>query len=152
VKIAIDSNVLLSVLIKDSLFPRAGALLEKYSVHDYVINDCIYLELAVYFQDFERLDCVLAELEVNHIRQSEIDYDLVLAAWSRYLKNKSYVCPSCKQEISPICPQCHSAQNFRQRVLVDFLIGGFASTHTHAMLTLVPAYYRNYFPKLTLLD
>ena len=41
---------------------------------------------------------------------------------------------------------------FRQRVLADFLIGGFASANSDSLITLDPTYYRNYFPALAILD
>jgi len=150
--ITVDSNILLSIFIKDSLFQQSAALLEKYSANEYIINDCIYLELAVHFGELKKLDEVLEILEVKLIQQPKTDHEIVLKAWSGYLKKKSFVCPACKTSITPICPECGSVQSFRQRILVDFIIGAFATTHSQNILTLDPVYYRNYFPDLTILD
>lgn len=147
--ITIDSNVLLSVFIKDSIYEQSKSLLEKYSGNEYIINDCIYLELGVHFNDFPKLDHALDILEVKLITQSNVDHALVLNAWIDYLENKAFICPSCKKPITPVCPDCLTSQSFRQRILVDFIIGGFAMTHSNGIMTLDPAYYRNYFPELT---
>ncbi len=45
--ITLDSNVLISIFAKDSLYERASLLLEKYGSHEYIINDCIYLRLTI---------------------------------------------------------------------------------------------------------
>ncbi len=150
--ITVDSNILLSIFKKDSIFGQASDLIRKYSSNDFIINDCIYLELAVHFGRFQELDEALDILEVKLLRETKTDYNLILNAWSRYLKKKSFVCPSCKKSITPICPECQSHQSFRQRILVDFMIGAFASANSQGILTLDPAYYKNYFPELAILD
>jgi predicted nucleic acid-binding protein len=130
--ITVDSNVLLSIFIKDTIYQQSSLLLEKYSSNEFIINDCIYLELGVNFKNFQKLDDTLNILEVN--------------------ANKKFVCPSCKKAIHPICPKCKRPQSFRQRILTDFLIGGFAVKKSDGIITLDPAYYKNYFPELTIFD
>ncbi len=150
--ITVDSNILLSIFIRDSVYERSAALLDKYSSSEFVINDCIYLELGVHFDGFQRLEDALDILEVKLIRQPDMEYSLILKAWTTYLKRKTFVCPSCKKSIDPVCPDCGTVQSFRQRILVDFLIGGFASKNSQGILTLDTAYYKNYFPELTVFD
>jgi len=150
--ITVDSNVLLSVFTEDSLYKRSSALLEKYNLHEYIINDCIYLELGVYFENVETLNKSLNILEVNLVEEYERDYDVVLIAWIRYLERKKFVCPSCKKAINPVCPQCHHRIAFRQRILPDFLVGGFAFTNSNGIVTLDPVYYKNYFPQLKIFE
>ncbi|MCP4627724.1 MAG: hypothetical protein GY850_30030, partial [bacterium] len=123
-----------------------------YSTNEYIINDCIYIELGVYFKHLEELDEVLTALEVVLIRKCEINYDLLLNAWMRYLKKKTFVCPSCRKTILPVCPECRRPQSFRQRILTDFFIGAFAAANSDGILTLDPQYYKNYFPDLTILE
>ncbi|GAI93713.1 unnamed protein product, partial [marine sediment metagenome] len=48
-----DSNILLSVFSKDSLYKKSTGLLEKYSSHEYIINDYIYVELGIHFPKFK---------------------------------------------------------------------------------------------------
>lgn len=150
--ITVDSNVLLSIFAKDSLYDHASILMEKFSAHEYIIDDCIYLELGVHFSKLEKLDESLNILEVSVFKGKEIDYEITLSAWKTYLQKKKFVCPSCKKTIHPVCPRCQETLTFRQRILTDFLIGGFASANSDGLITLDPTYYKNYFPELPLLD
>lgn len=150
--ITVDSNVLLSIFSKDSLYKQSAALLEKYSSHEYIINDCIYLELGVHFSNLELLNKSLDILEVSLIEGCEMKYEEVVNAWKKYLKKKKYFCPSCGRGINPVCPKCQQRLTFRQRVLTDFFIGGFASTNSNGVITFDPTYYKNYFPKLKIFE
>ena len=150
--VTVDSNVLLSIFIKDTIYRQSSLLMEKYSSNEFIINDCIYLELGVNFNNFQKLDDALNILEVNVVKQHEKDYNAILHAWTSYLKNKRFVCPSCKKTVHPICPKCNRPQSFRQRILTDFLIGGFALKNSNGIITLDPAYYKNYFPELVIFD
>ena len=150
--ITVDSNVLLSVFSKDSLYKRSTALLEKYSSYEYIINDCIYLELGVYFPNLKILDASLNTLEISLVEGYERNYEEIVNAWISYLKKKRFVCPSCRKVINPICPHCKHRLSFRQRILTDFLIGGFASANSNGIITLDPTYYKNYFPQLRIFE
>ena len=150
--LTVDSNVLLSVFSKDALYERASHLLERYSTGEFVINDSIYLELGVHFSARELLDESLAALEVSLLRSPHVDIDAILSGWKRYLKRRSYTCPSCKKAVNPVCAQCGQPLAFRQRILTDFLIAGFALSNSDGLITLDPTYYRNYFPGLTIFE
>ncbi len=150
--ITVDTNILLSIYKKnDSLFEQASYLLNKYNTNEYIINDCIYLELGIHFQDLERLDEVLNVLEIQLIENDPTEYQGILRAWTKYLKRKTFICPSCKKMIKPICPNCLSPQSYRQRILTDFFIGGFAMKNSNAILTSDPTHYKNYFSELKIL-
>ena len=150
--ITVDSNVLLSIFFKDSLYKKSSVLLEKYSSHEYIINDCIYLELGAHFSNLKLLDESLKTLEVSLIEEYKKNYDVITNAWVNYLKKKKFVCPSCGKAINPICPKCTHRLSFRQRILSDFLIGGFASANSSGIITLDPIYYKNYFPQLKIFE
>lgn len=150
--ITIDSNILLSVFSKDLLYSKSVALLEKYCSHEYIINDCIYLEVGVHFPNLKGLDASLHTLEIRLIEECERNYDETLNAWRNYLKKKKFVCPSCGESANPICSKCRQRLSFRQRILTDFLIAGFASANSNGIITLDPTYYRNYFPRLRIFD
>ncbi len=150
--ITVDSNILLSVFAKDSLYDKASSLLEKYSSNEYVINDCVYLELAVHFADIHLLDEALNALEVNLVKEEIKDFDGILKGWTGYLKKKKFHCPHCGKIVTPTCPKCQSTLKFRQRILTDFLIGGFAKANSSGILSLDTKYYKNYFPELFILE
>jgi hypothetical protein len=150
--ITVDSNILLSIFLNDSLNKQASALMLKYSLHEFVINDCIYLELGVHFKILNKLDESLNTLEVNLISQEKKNYQGILSAWTLYLKKKGFNCPACKKTIHPICPYCKNKLSFRQRILTDFVIGGFAHENSNGIITLDPTYYKNYFPQLIIFN
>ncbi|MBW2554672.1 MAG: hypothetical protein JRE20_11175 [Deltaproteobacteria bacterium] len=150
--ITVDSNILISVFSKDSLYRKSAALLEKYCSHEYIINDCIYLELGIHFSNLKALGVALNTLEIRLIEEYERNYNETLNAWNNYLKKKKFVCPSCGKVINPICSNCKQRLSFRQRILTDFLIAGFASANSNGIITLDPTYYRNYFPQLIIFE
>lgn len=150
--ITVDSNILLSIFARDSLHNRASDVLYKYSSHEYVINDCIYLELGVHFQRLEVLGESLNILEVNLVKDDKKNYDDILKAWIQYLKKKRFQCPNCGKAIKPICPACHHIQLFRQRILADFTIAGFALVNGDGIITFDQSYYKNYFPRLKIFE
>ena len=148
----VDTNILLSVFSKDSLYGRASELLEKYSAHQYIINDIIYLELCVYFPHREKLDECLEVLEVTLLDEHAKNYEAIVNAWRRYLKKRKTICPACGKLLKPLCAHCHHAITFRQKILADFMIGGFALANSSGILTLDTAHYKNYFPQLIILN
>jgi len=149
--ITVDSNILLSIFAKDSLFEKSFHLLEQFNRHHYIINDCIYLELAVHFQNLELLNNALNTLEVDHVEHYEMNYEELVAAWTAYIRRKIFVCTSCGKVINPVCPLCKQKVALRQRILADFIIGGFALANSDGILTLDSQYYKNYFPQLKIL-
>lgn len=150
--LAIDSNVLLSIFSADSLHQDAAALLRKYKDHDYVINDIIYLEIGVFFDDLSVLDSHLTLLEIDRLKNTEIDPIRIIFAWKKYLKQKRYVCPQCQEAVAPECPMCHTPLSFRQKVLPDFMIADFVLAYSDGMITFDPKYYRYYFPAIRILN
>ena len=150
--ITVDSNILLSIFTKDSLYDLSSVLLEKHSSSEYIIDTCIYLELGVYFQNLDKLDKALDILEVNVMKEHKSSEQAILQAWMQYLNKKKFTCPACKKNINPVCPECLQPLSYRQRVLTDFLIGGFALANSNGILTLDPTYYKNYFPELQIID
>jgi len=150
--ITVDSNILISVFSRDSLYEKSTGLLEKYSSHEYIINDCIYLELGVCFSSLKLLDASLNTLEISLVEKYERNYGETVSAWEKYLKKKKFVCPSCGKVINPICPHCKHKLSFRQRILTDFFIAGFASANSNGIITLDPIYYKNYFPQLKIFE
>lgn len=150
--ITVDSNILLSIFAKDSLYDQAAGLLEQYSPHEYIINDVIYLELAVHFGGLKKLNQVLNMLEVTLLAEEQKNHASTLGSWIAYLKNRKYQCPDCGKSARPVCSKCGSTIKVRQRILADFMIGAFAQTNSDGILTFDTRYYRSYFPKLHILE
>jgi hypothetical protein len=150
--LTVDSNVLLSIFSADSLYQDACSLLIKYKDHDYVINDVIYLEIGVFFNDLSILDSYLKLLDIERLKNVELDPQRIISAWRTYLKQKQFVCPQCQKTIAPECPSCHTPLSFRQKVLPDFMIADFVMACSDGMMTFDPKYYRNYFPAIRIFN
>ena len=150
--LTVDSNVLLSIFSADTSYRNACTLLKKYTDHEYVINDIIYLEIGVFFDDLSTLDRNLTLLEIDRIKNAELDPKRIISAWRTYLKHRQHVCPQCQKEVVPECPSCHTSLSFRQKVLPDFMIADFALEHSDGMMTFDPKYYRKYFPAIKIFD
>ena len=150
--LTIDSNILLSIFSADTLYRDAYVLLKKYRDHDYVINDIIYLEIGVFFNDLSTLNSHLNLLEIDRIKNAEIDPKRIISAWRTYLIEKQYVCPQCQKTIVPECPSCQTSLSFRQKILPDFMIADFVLEHSDGVMTFDPKYYRNYFPAIRIFN
>ena len=99
--ITVDSNVLLSIFLNDSLNKQASSLMLKYSIHEFVINDCIYLELGVYFKDLNKLDESLNTLEVNLISQEKKNIKLYYLHGPFILRRKDLIALPVKKQSIP---------------------------------------------------
>ncbi len=79
------------------------------------------------------------------VKEANSGFNEILKGWTGYLKNKKSHCPHCGKVVTPVCQKCQSTIKFRQRILTDFLIGGFAQANSSGILSLDTKYY---FPEL----
>lgn len=80
-------------------------------------------------------------LNDHRIKVVEVDLESVLLAserWMKYLKKRK----------SRRCPSCNAAVPGRDKILTDFLIGGFALTRCDQILTRDRGIYKTYFKDL----
>lgn len=84
---------------------------------------------------------LLVFLNDHRVKVMNIDLESALTAserWMKYLKKKKVKqCPSCKATIPG-----------RDKMLADFLIGGFALTHSDMLLTRDRGVYKTYLKDL----
>lgn len=150
--ITVDSNVLLSVFANDSLCNKAVSLLGKYKDHEYIINNIIYIELGLHFEEISMLDKQLLSLEISTVSRERMNFTRIVNAWKTYLKKRVFTCPNCGNITGFVCPVCNSQISYRQRILADFLIADFALEHSDGIITFDPNYYKNYFPEIRLFE
>ena len=129
---AIDTNVLLDILVPNESFYEASAasLQEAAGEGSLVICDIVYAELCVHFENQRELDSFLAD---NGIRVQSLTREAGFAAsraWRMYRLQGGK----------------------RSRILADFLIGAHAQVQATRLLSRDRGFYRKLFSDLTLLD
>jgi len=129
---AIDTNILLDILVPNEQFyeASANALQDAASNGSLLISDLVYAELCVHFETQRECDFFL---ESNGIRVQALMREahfLASRAWRRYRQQGGK----------------------RTRILADFLIGAHAQKQATRLLSRDRGFYRKLFQSLDLLD
>lgn len=129
---AVDTNVLLDILLPDTRFliPSSRALEESATAGSLVICDLVYAELSAYFEDQAECDEFLADNDIRTEALGRPASFLASRAWRTYRQQGGT----------------------RARILADFLIGAHAQLHASRLLSRDRGFYRSMFPSLPLLD
>ena len=151
---AIDTNILLDILIPDPSFQSTSkeALEKALTLGRLVVGEIVYAELAVHFPTSEMLRLFLNETGIALVPSTPTALEEAAVRWKRYVKNKGQdiECPKCGKPLECSCLQCGQPLQFRQRILADFLIGGQALSQADGLLTRDRGFYRTYFKELRL--
>jgi hypothetical protein len=152
---AIDTNILLDILIPDPSFQISSkeALEKALTLGRLLVGEIVYTELAVHFPKSEILQQFLRETGIALVSSTPAALEEAAVRWKRYLKNKRRpsACPKCGHPAQCSCFQCGEALQFRQRILADFLIGGQALIQADGLLTRDRGFYHTYFKDLRLM-
>jgi len=130
--VIVDTNVLIDVLEDDPQWAQwsAGRLREQGRIHELVINPVIYAELATMFDAVEKLDGVLADLEIG-VRE--------IPRPALFLAGKAFAI-------------YRKGGGLKSGVLADFFIGAHSAVSGFPILTRDSRRYKNYFPTVTLIS
>ncbi len=130
---AVDSSVLLDVLVDDHRFADRSerALREALSSGVLVIGECVLAEIAPAFQKGE-IDRFISDWAIEFVPMSRESALLAGAMFQRYL--------SRRKQGGPV------------RVVPDFLVGAHAATHADRLLARDRGFYRDYFKGLALMQ
>jgi predicted nucleic acid-binding protein len=129
---AVDTNVLLDVLRPNPDFVDASrrALAEHAAMGSLILCPVVYAELCAHFPNRGECDRFLRERDIRLRAFTRPACDLAARAWKRY----------------------RDAGGPRERIMPNFLIGGHTSTQANRLLSRDRAFYRSYFPDLTLVE
>jgi predicted nucleic acid-binding protein len=129
---AVDTNVLLDLLLQDSRFCdlSSSALEAAATAGSLVICDLVYAELAVHFEDTRTCDEFLDDTEIRVEPLTRDSCFLAGRAWRSYRRRGGR----------------------RTRILADFLIGAHAQVQASRLLSRDRGFFRSAFPSLAILE
>jgi predicted nucleic acid-binding protein len=129
---AIDTNVLLDILVPNEEFCDASVLALEQSAADgsLVICDLVYAELCIHFNTQGECDRFLHGSEIRVEALNSEAHFLASRVWRAYRKQGGK----------------------RTKILADFLIGAHAHVQTSRLLSRDRGFYGKLFPKLSLVD
>jgi predicted nucleic acid-binding protein len=157
---AVDTNILLDILLEDDLFLEDSKrlLLESMDLGALVISPCVYTELFTNFiqvsngKNAEReLDGFLSIVGIDVKPFTKKSLHFAGNGWTKYLKRKEkdkIICPKCGEKNTITCKKCKKSISWRNHIITDFLIGGHAQDTSDRLLTRDRGYYKKYFPEL----
>jgi len=149
---AIDTNVLLDILIPDETYlPSSKKVLDEYfRSGQLIISEIVYAELASQFPSHKELMDFFADTHIRLIHSNEKTLHLAGERWKLYVKKRrlQLQCPQCGHEQAVICPECHYPIAIRNRILGDFIIGAHALVNADLLLSRDRGFYRTYFKDL----
>ena len=149
---AIDTNVLLDILLPDPKHSKSSyLLLNKYMKSDrLIISEIVYSELASQFSEKKLLTKFLNDTYINLVVSSTDALWVAAKSWKTYTKNRGrwIQCSKCGKKETVKCSDCNSTISYRQHIISDFLIAGHAITEADILLTRDRGFYQAYFSEL----
>lgn len=151
---AVDTNILLDILIPESKFClESKQLLDNATQKGLiVINEVVYAELSSQFESQQDLDCFLGDTGIRLIPTGKKALYLAGEMWKEYSarKKKGFQCPKCGGFQEVLCKECGSRISNRQHIISDFIIGAHALLQSNVFITRDRGFYKDYFKDLAI--
>ena len=150
---AVDTNIILDVLIPDEPFANSSkALLERHlSSGQLILCEVVIAELAGLFSSEKELRAFLSETGMRMVHSNEKSLYIAGTRWAAYTAKRGknrMSCAGCGKTFETTCPRCGTAFTRRLHVLADFLIGAHALTHADCIISRDLGVYKTYFSDL----
>lgn len=151
---AIDTNVLLDILLDDSEFHETSkeSLERQANSGSCIISPIVYSEMLAFFlkkhdlkSAIQKLEEFLADSGLEILDFNREDFILSSHAWQKFSESKQINCPKCGTTNNFSCKKCKSQIFWRIHIITDFLIGAHAQNHSDVFLTRDRGYYKKYF-------
>ena len=128
---AVDTNVLLDILVPNEQFYEASAdaLQNAAGEGSLVISDIVYAELCIHFENQRECDAFLDSIDIRVQALTREAHFLASRAWRAYRR-----------------------QGGKRTILADFLVGAHAQKQATGLLSRDRGFYRKLFPSLNLHD
>lgn len=151
---AVDTNALIALLYEDDYADTSERILRRaYREGRIVISSVVYAELAAdgQFESRIDLDQFLEDFSIQFAEPSREALFRAGESFQRYTDRRpdGLQCPSCGAKQSVSCMECNADLAPRQHIAADFVIGGHAVVDADALISFDTAFYRTYFPGLT---
>ncbi|MDI6890894.1 MAG: PIN domain-containing protein [Thermodesulfovibrionales bacterium] len=151
---AVDTNILLDILIPDAEFALTSKELldEANNKGAIIISEMVYGELASQFDSREELDKFISHTGIKVVHTNLEALWLAGEAWKVYRsKRKGEVeCVKCGSIQRIICNKCGFEISYRQHIISDFIIGAHAFLQSDLLLSRDRGFYKTYFKELAL--
>ena len=149
---AVDTNILLDILIPDTNFcleskKLLDAAIQKGSI---IISEIVYAELSSQFKSHNDLEHFLKDTGIKLIPTNKRSLNLAGEMWRIYSTRKKKVlrCPQCGETQEIFCNKCRYKVPYRHHIISDFIIGAHALFQSNVFITRDRGFYKDYFKNL----
>jgi predicted nucleic acid-binding protein len=154
--VAVDTNILLDILLPDPRFQEVslGLLTANARTDMLTISEVVYSELATQFPEQKLFTQFLKDTDIHLINSPPEALWIAAKAWKEYLIKRDGMlqCSQCGRKELVNCGGCGAAIAGKQHIISDFLIGGHATVTADKLLTRDRGFYRSYFSGLKIIS